>query len=66
MYPELAHHFYKYIHRIGKCKNKHIPLSTFRMQCEKILSMLDDAVIIETYVRYGRVVSSRGLHRSVR
>ncbi|XP_021205458.2 uncharacterized protein LOC114246224 [Bombyx mandarina] len=51
MYPELAHHFYKYIHRIGKCKNKHIPLSTFRMQCEKILSMLDDAVIIETYVR---------------
>ncbi|XP_030032397.1 uncharacterized protein LOC115448913 isoform X2 [Manduca sexta] len=51
MYPELARQFYKYIHRVGKCKNKHIPLSTFRTQCEKILSMLDDAAIIDTYVR---------------
>ncbi|XP_052751678.1 uncharacterized protein LOC113513485 isoform X2 [Galleria mellonella] len=51
MYPELARQFYKYVHRMGKCKNKHIPLATFRQQCEKILAMLDDAVIIETYVR---------------
>ncbi|CAG9791135.1 unnamed protein product [Diatraea saccharalis] len=51
MYPELARQFYKYIHRVGKCKNKHIPLSTFRQHCERILSMLDDAVIIDTYVR---------------
>ncbi|RVE43057.1 hypothetical protein evm_012288 [Chilo suppressalis] len=51
MYPELARHFYKYIHRAGKCKNKHIPLATFRQHCERILSMLDDAAIIDTYVR---------------
>lgn len=52
MYPDLARQFYKFIHRAGKCKNKHIPLNTFRQQCEKILGMLDDAAIIETYVRY--------------
>ncbi|XP_059045941.1 uncharacterized protein LOC131841632 [Achroia grisella] len=51
MYPELARQFYKYVHRVGKCKSQHIPLSTFRQQCEKILGLLDDAVIIETYVR---------------
>ncbi|KAM3957867.1 uncharacterized protein ACR2FA_008135 [Aphomia sociella] len=51
MYPELARQFYKYVHRVGKCKNKHIPLTTFRQQCERILAILDDAVIIETYVR---------------
>ncbi|KAL0818639.1 hypothetical protein ABMA28_009064 [Loxostege sticticalis] len=51
MYPDLARQFYKFIHRAGKCKNKHIPLNTFRQQCEKILGMLDDAAIIETYVR---------------
>ncbi|KAJ0173378.1 hypothetical protein K1T71_011554 [Dendrolimus kikuchii] len=51
MYPELARQFYKYIHRVGKCKNKYIPLSTFRLHCEKILTMLDDTVIIDTFVR---------------
>ncbi|CAH0713389.1 unnamed protein product, partial [Brenthis ino] len=50
-YPDLARQFYGYIHRIGKCKNKHVPLSTFRQQCERILAMLDDSAIIETYVR---------------
>ncbi|XP_045503405.1 uncharacterized protein LOC123700276 [Colias croceus] len=50
-YPELARQFYRYIHKLGKCKNKHIPLAAFRQQCERILAMLDDSVIIETYVR---------------
>ncbi|KAL4710126.1 hypothetical protein ACJJTC_016528 [Scirpophaga incertulas] len=50
-YPELARQFYKYMHRTGKCKNKHIPTSTFRQQCERILATLDDAAVIETYVR---------------
>lgn len=51
MYSELARHFFAYIHRAGKCKNHHIPLSAFRQQCERIMSMLDDALITETYVR---------------
>ncbi|XP_034827469.2 uncharacterized protein [Maniola hyperantus] len=51
MYPELARQFYNYIHKSGKCKNKHIPVSTFRQQCERILAMLDDNIIIDTYVR---------------
>ncbi|PZC75395.1 hypothetical protein B5X24_HaOG206125 [Helicoverpa armigera] len=51
MYPELARQFFRHIHRAAKCKNKHIPLTAFRQQCEKILAMLDDALIIETYVR---------------
>lgn len=51
MYPELARQFYKYVHKMGKCKNRHIPLATFRQQCERILAMLDDALIIDTYVR---------------
>ncbi|KOB74164.1 Restriction of telomere capping protein 5 [Operophtera brumata] len=50
MYSELATHFFAYIHRAGKCKNHHIPLSAFRQQCERIMSMLDDAVITDTYV----------------
>ncbi|XP_045453828.1 uncharacterized protein LOC123663176 [Melitaea cinxia] len=50
-YPDLARQFYRYVHKSGKCKNKHIPLSTFKQQCEKILAMLDDNAIIETYVR---------------
>ncbi|XP_053617797.1 uncharacterized protein LOC128679521 isoform X2 [Plodia interpunctella] len=51
MYPELAKQFYKYIHRTGKCKNQHIPLSTFKLHCEKILAMLDDSIILDTYVK---------------
>ncbi|CAG5047470.1 unnamed protein product [Parnassius apollo] len=51
MYPELSHHFFTYLLKVGKCKNKHIPLATFRQQCERIMAMLDDTVIIETYVR---------------
>ncbi|OWR54849.1 putative Ankyrin repeat domain-containing protein 13C [Danaus plexippus plexippus] len=51
MYPELARQFYNYVHRTAKCKNNHIPLSAFRQQCEKILAMLDDNAIIETYIR---------------
>lgn len=51
MYPELARAFYKYVHKAGRCKNKHIPQTTFRQQCERILAMLDDSAIIETYVR---------------
>ncbi|CAK1552419.1 unnamed protein product [Leptosia nina] len=50
-YPELARQFYRYIHKLGKCKNKHIPLATFRHQCERILAILDDNAIIDTYVR---------------
>ncbi|CAH2093335.1 unnamed protein product [Euphydryas editha] len=59
-YPELARQFYNYIHRNGKCKNKHIPLSTFKQQCEKILAMLDDSAIIETYVRMFSVEAEEG------
>ncbi|XP_041971571.1 uncharacterized protein LOC121727672 isoform X2 [Aricia agestis] len=51
MYPDLARHFYNYIHAAGKCKNKHVPLATFRQQCERVLAMLDDGIIIDTYVR---------------
>nr|XP_026488584.1 uncharacterized protein LOC113395230 isoform X2 [Vanessa tameamea] len=59
-YPDLARQFYNYIHGSGKCKNKHVPLSTFRQQCEKILAMLDDSVIIETYVRMFSVDADEG------
>lgn len=51
MYPELAKQFYKHVHRAAKCKNKHVPLAAFRQQCEKVLGMLDDKDIIDTYVR---------------
>ncbi|KPI98968.1 PREDICTED: uncharacterized protein LOC106118012 isoform X1 [Papilio xuthus] len=51
MYPDLARHFFKYLHKTGKCKNKHINLSTFKQQCERIMAMLDDNAIIEAYVR---------------
>ncbi|KPJ13418.1 hypothetical protein RR48_03919 [Papilio machaon] len=51
MYPDLARHFFKYLHKTGKCKNKHINLSTFKQQCERIMALLDDNAIIEAYVR---------------
>ncbi|KAI8441786.1 hypothetical protein MSG28_005472 [Choristoneura fumiferana] len=60
MYPELAHQFYAYVHRVGKCKNKHIPLAVFRAQCERVLALLDDAAIIETYVRMFSVEEEEG------
>ncbi|KAG7303287.1 hypothetical protein JYU34_011763 [Plutella xylostella] len=62
-YPELARHFFSHIHQGGKCKNKHMSVSAFRQQCEKVLALLDDAAIIETYVRMFSSGSEEGVSR---
>ncbi|CAG9126225.1 unnamed protein product [Plutella xylostella] len=62
-YPELARHFFSHIHQGGKCKNKHMSVSAFRQQCEKVLALLDDAAIIETYVRMFSGGSEEGVSR---
>ncbi|XP_049879269.1 uncharacterized protein LOC126376135 isoform X3 [Pectinophora gossypiella] len=51
VYPELARAFYRAVHRAARCKNQHVPAAAFRAHCERVLAMLDDTDIVDTYVR---------------
>lgn len=51
LYPELGSRLFLFLHRAGHSKNKHLSSSCFRTQCEKILALIDDTQIIQTYVQ---------------
>lgn len=50
-YPDLGKRLFNKMHKLAKAKTKHLGVSAFRQQCETYLSILDDALILEHYVR---------------
>lgn len=50
-YPDLGKRVFNKMHKLAKAKTKHLGVAAFRQQCETYLSVLDDALIHEHYVR---------------
>lgn len=54
--PELGQRLFTFLHYSSKAKTKHLGVMAFRQQVERFISLLDDAVILENYVRMFGVV----------
>lgn len=50
-YPDLGERIFRKMHKLAKAKTKHLGVTAFRQQCELYLSVLDDALIHEHYVK---------------
>ncbi|KAJ3651107.1 hypothetical protein Zmor_017166 [Zophobas morio] len=50
-YPILADKLFAYFHKSAKCKNTYIDTQSFKQQSEKYLSILDDEVVRDTFVK---------------
>ncbi|XP_052871741.1 uncharacterized protein LOC128277333 [Anopheles cruzii] len=50
-YPDLGLKLFRYLRHMSHAKTEHLGLVAFRQQCEKFLGLLDDSVILESYVR---------------
>ncbi|XP_053670542.1 uncharacterized protein LOC128720868 [Anopheles nili] len=50
-YPDLGLKLFRYLRFMSHAKTDHLGLVAFRQQCEKFLALLDDSVILESYVR---------------
>ncbi|XP_065083071.1 uncharacterized protein LOC135705326 isoform X2 [Ochlerotatus camptorhynchus] len=50
-FPDLGMKLFKYLRHNSRAKTDHLGLTAFRQQCEKFLSILDDSVILENYVK---------------
>lgn len=50
-HPDLGYRLFCLLHTASKAQTKHIGIIAFRQQCERFLGMLDDAVILENYVK---------------
>lgn len=50
-YPDLGNRLFSRMHKTAKAKTKYLGVTAFRQQCEMYLSVLDDALIHEHYVK---------------
>lgn len=50
-HPDLGMRLFRHFHTSSHAKTEHLGVTAFRQQCERFLSILDDQVIIEMYVR---------------
>lgn len=50
-YPDLGDRVFRKMHKLAKAKTKYLGVTAFRQQCEIYLSVLDDALILEHYVK---------------
>lgn len=50
-FPDLGIKLFKYLRHNSRAKTEHLGLTAFRQQCEKFLGILDDTVILESYVK---------------
>lgn len=50
-YPDLGNRLFSRMHKTAKAKTKYLGVTAFRQQCELYLSVLDDALIHEHYVK---------------
>lgn len=53
------------MHKIAKAKTKHLGVTAFRQQCEIYLSVLDDALIHEHYVKMFIVNGSNAIKENI-
>lgn len=49
-YPELAQRIFRYLHHLSKATTSHLGQSAFKQQAEKLLSIMNDDIILESYV----------------
>lgn len=49
--PDLGQRLFTFLHYSSKAKTKHLGVMAFRQQVERFISVLDDSVILEFYVR---------------
>lgn len=47
----MGERIFRKMHKLAKAKTKHLGVTAFRQQCEMYLSVLDDALIHEHYVK---------------
>ncbi|XP_058833381.1 uncharacterized protein LOC131691184 isoform X2 [Topomyia yanbarensis] len=50
-FPDMGKRLFKYLRHNSRAKTEHMGLTAFRQQCEKFLGVLDDSVILESYVK---------------
>lgn len=64
-YPDLGTRIFCKMHKTAKAKTKYLGVTAFRQQCEIYLSVLDDALIHEHYVKMFIVNGSSGIKENV-
>ncbi|XP_058462938.1 uncharacterized protein LOC131437543 isoform X2 [Malaya genurostris] len=50
-FPEVGKRLFNFLRYNSRAKTDHMGLTAFRQQCEKFLGVLDDSVILESYVK---------------
>lgn len=50
-FPDLGMKLFQYLRHSSRAKTDHLGVTAFRQQCEKFLGILDDSVILESYVK---------------
>lgn len=50
-HPQLGRRLFEHLHHSSKAQTRHIGAVAFRQQCERYMALLDDALILETFVR---------------
>lgn len=53
------------MHKLAKAKTKYLGVTAFRQQCEIYLSILDDALILEHYVKMYMANGSSGIKENL-
>lgn len=64
-YPDLGSRVFAKMHKIAKAKTKYLGVTAFRQQCEIYLSVLDDALIHEHYVKMFIVNGSNAIKENI-
>lgn len=64
-YPDLGNRIFCKMHKTAKAKTKYLGVTAFRQQCEIYLSVLDDALIHEHYVKMFIVNGSSAIKENV-
>lgn len=50
-FPDLGVKLFQYLRHSSRAKTDHLGQTAFRQQCEKFLGILDDSIILESYVK---------------
>lgn len=64
-HPELGMRLFQHFHYLSKAKTQHLGVTAFKQQCDRFISVLDDAKIVEMYViifcNHGENASREGI-----
>ncbi|XP_053988999.1 uncharacterized protein LOC128897051 [Hylaeus anthracinus] len=50
-YPELGEHLFNYLHHVANVNTSYLSANAFKQQAEKFLSVMNDQIILENYVK---------------